>query len=212
MTPTAPLLAGELTPRAGPRLLTEGRFQGTEHEAALGPVHGRADDPHAGGDVFVADPGIGRQQDLRPFHLRRRVLAAAQQRLQLLALVLAQFDPVPYIHRCLPKLEGTIDESGAGPCLTAAQPDFTPKQGQYLAFIYAYTQVLGRTPAEADLQRHFRVSPPSVHQLFLTLERASLICRQPGVAHSIQLLVQHEHLPILQPHQDQTVESSVQRY
>jgi hypothetical protein len=29
-------------------------------------------------------------------------------------------------------------------------PSFTPKQGQYLAFIYAYTRVLGRSPAEAD--------------------------------------------------------------
>jgi len=38
---------------------------------------------------------------------------------------------------------------------TAAVPRFTPKQGQYLAFIYAYTRVLARPPAEADLQRHF---------------------------------------------------------
>jgi hypothetical protein len=57
---------------------------------------------------------------------------------------------------------------------------FTPKQGQYLAFIYAYTRVLGRPPAEADLQKHFGVSPPSVHQMVLTLERAGLIRRQPG--------------------------------
>ena len=41
---------------------------------------------------------------------------------------------------------------------------FTDKQGQYLAFIDAYTRVHGRPPAEADMQRHFRVSPPSVHQ------------------------------------------------
>ena len=58
----------------------------------------------------------------------------------------------------------------AGICLPLSDPRFTPKQGQYLAFIYAYTQVLGRPPAEADLQRHFRVSPPSVHQMVLTLE------------------------------------------
>ena len=49
---------------------------------------------------------------------------------------------------------------------------FTEKQGQYLAFIHAYTRVLGRPPAEADLQRHFHVTPPSVHQMVLTLERA----------------------------------------
>jgi DNA-binding MarR family transcriptional regulator len=76
-------------------------------------------------------------------------------------------------------------------------PSFTPKQGQYLAFIYAYTRVLGRPPAEAELQRHFRVSPPSVHQMVLTLERAGLIRRQPGVARSIEVLVAPENLPIL---------------
>ena len=78
-----------------------------------------------------------------------------------------------------------------------AVPAFTPKQGQYLAFIYAYTRVLGRPPAEADLQRHFSVSAPSVHQMVLTLERAGLIRRQPGVARSIEVLVCPEQLPVL---------------
>src|SRR6195952_4998255 len=55
-----------------------------------------------------------------------------------------------------------------------AHPAFSDKQGQYLAFIYAYTIVLGRPPAEADLQRHFRVTPPSVHQMIPSLsEKAS---------------------------------------
>ena len=54
-----------------------------------------------------------------------------------------------------------------------------------------------RSPAEADMQRHFSVSPPSVHQMVLTLERAGLIRRQPGVARSIELLVAPEDLPIL---------------
>jgi DNA-binding MarR family transcriptional regulator len=54
-----------------------------------------------------------------------------------------------------------------------------------LAFIHAYTLVLGRPPAEADLQRFFRVTPPSVHQMVLTLERSGLIRRQPGIARSI---------------------------
>lgn len=79
----------------------------------------------------------------------------------------------------------------------SAAPSFTPKQGQYLAFIYAYTRVLGRPPAEADLQGHFGVSPPSVHQMVLTLERAGLIRRQPGVARSIEVLITPELLPVL---------------
>jgi DNA-binding MarR family transcriptional regulator len=74
---------------------------------------------------------------------------------------------------------------------------FTEKQGQYLAFIYTYSHMFRRPPAEADIQRHFRVTPPSVHQMIVTLERNRLICRQPGVARSIQLLVPPQELPIL---------------
>jgi repressor LexA len=74
---------------------------------------------------------------------------------------------------------------------------FTPKQGQYLAFIYAYMQLNRRPPAEADVQRYFQVSPPSVHQMLLTLERRGLIRRQPGTARSIELLVDPETLPTL---------------
>jgi len=72
---------------------------------------------------------------------------------------------------------------------------FTEKQGQYLAFIY--THMFRRPPAETDMQRHFQVSPPSVHQMIVTLERNGLIQRQPGVARSIQVLVAPKDLPIL---------------
>lgn len=76
-------------------------------------------------------------------------------------------------------------------------PSVTDKQGQYLAFIDAYTRVQGRAPAEADMQRHFGGTPPSVHQMVLTLERAGLIRRQPGLARSIQVLVDPDRLPRL---------------
>jgi DNA-binding MarR family transcriptional regulator len=79
----------------------------------------------------------------------------------------------------------------------SAAPQFTQLQGQYLAFIYAYTRIFKRPPAEADMRRHFQVTAPSVHQMVLTLEKAGLIQRQPGEARSIQLLVQPEALPIL---------------
>ena len=76
-------------------------------------------------------------------------------------------------------------------------PSFTPKQGQYLAFIDLYTRVHRRPPAEHEMQRYFRVSPPSVHQMILSLERAGLIRRQPGVPRSINVLVRPERLPVL---------------
>jgi Mn-dependent DtxR family transcriptional regulator len=87
------------------------------------------------------------------------------------------------------------------------RPTFTDKQGQYLAFIHAYTLVMGRPPAEADMRRFFAVTPPSVHQMVLTLERQGLISRSPGAPRSIELRVDPEILPRLQP-----VISSVQRY
>lgn len=52
-------------------------------------------------------------------------------------------------------------------------------------------------PAEADIQRYFRVTPPTVHQMVLTLERRGLIRRQPGVPRSIELLIDPEDLPVL---------------
>lgn len=73
---------------------------------------------------------------------------------------------------------------------------FTQKQGHYLPFICVYKRVFGQAPAEAGMQRHFRVTPPSVHQMVLALERDGLIRRQPGVARSIDILVPTQDLPI----------------
>ena len=86
-------------------------------------------------------------------------------------------------------------KSGAARSLSGQS--FTEKQGQYLAYIYAYTRLHRRPPAEADMQQYFRVNPPSVHQMVLTLERAGFIRRKPRIARSIELLVDPEHLPDL---------------
>ena len=77
-------------------------------------------------------------------------------------------------------------------------PSFTAKQGQYLAFIYNYTRIRGQAPAESDLERYFRVSPPAVHDMIKTLERNGLIERTPGRARSIRLLVHPQNLPRLE--------------
>ncbi len=76
---------------------------------------------------------------------------------------------------------------------------YTPQQGQYLAFIYAYTTIHRRPPAEADMQAFFRVTPPSVHQMVLQLERLGLIRRTPRAARSIALLADPASLPLLEP-------------
>ena len=76
---------------------------------------------------------------------------------------------------------------------------FTDKQGQYLAFIYNYTVMFGTPPAEADLQRFFRVESSTVHQMIGKLADKSLISRTPGKARSIGILVDPEEIPRLIP-------------
>ena len=75
---------------------------------------------------------------------------------------------------------------------------FTQKQGQYLAFIYYFSKVNCKPPAEADMQGYFQVSPPSVHQMILTLEANGFIQRTPGQGRSIRLLLAREDLPDLE--------------
>jgi len=75
---------------------------------------------------------------------------------------------------------------------------FTAKQGQYLAFIFYYTKIRGVAPAEFDMQKYFKVSPPSVHQMVVTLAANGLIERVPGKARSIRLLISQEELPNLE--------------
>ena len=81
--------------------------------------------------------------------------------------------------------------------MSRLEKSFTAKQGQYLAYIHLYTRLHRRPPAETDMQEYFRVSPSSVHQMVLTLERAGFIRRQPRTPRSIELLIDPKHLPDL---------------
>ena len=78
-----------------------------------------------------------------------------------------------------------------------ADINFTDKQGQYLAFIHAYIKINQRSPAEADIQRYFKVTPPTVHQMILKLEKLGLIEKQTRTARSIRVLLPSDKIPIL---------------
>ena len=79
-----------------------------------------------------------------------------------------------------------------------SQKEFTARQGQYLAFIYHYENVNRRAPAEADIQRYFNISAPSVHQMVLSLEAGGYLERTPGQARSLRVLVSAVRLPLLE--------------
>lgn len=88
-----------------------------------------------------------------------------------------------------------------------SSPRFTDTQGQYLAFIHAYALVNGRPPAEADIQRFFAVTPPSVHNMIKELERRGLITRVPRQPRSIVVSLPEDELPRLR----QPIKTTVER-
>lgn len=84
------------------------------------------------------------------------------------------------------------------PTVLDTKARYTPKQGQYLSFIYYYTRIHGLPPSEADMQRYFRVSPPAVHQMILTLQARGLIERVPRTPRSVRPTVPRSDLPDLE--------------
>ncbi len=82
--------------------------------------------------------------------------------------------------------------------ITQTMHGYTRKQGQYLAFIYYYTKIHEAAPSEADIQRYFKVSPPTVHDTIIALEKQGCIERTPGRARSIRVPLPRERLPDLE--------------
>ncbi len=107
-----------------------------------------------------------------------------------------------HLHERLRRIEerhSDDDEAPSpAPIERAFAPRYTPKQGQYLSFIYYYTKIHGIPPAESDLRSYFEVSPPAVHQMIVTLEIRGLIERVPGKPRAIRLLLSREELPDLE--------------
>jgi hypothetical protein len=64
------------------------------------------------------------------------VPASTEKRGKLDALGLAQFNPIAYIHLCLLFIRGTDQQLNRMADVSRVVENFTPKQGQYLAFIH----------------------------------------------------------------------------
>ncbi|WFT97109.1 SOS response transcriptional repressor [Bradyrhizobium barranii] len=75
---------------------------------------------------------------------------------------------------------------------------FTEKQGTTSHSSIPIPTCSDSRPPKPTSSAIFRVSPPSVHQMIVALERNGFIRRQPGVPRSIEILVPLESLPILE--------------
>jgi LexA DNA binding domain len=95
-------------------------------------------------------------------------------------------------------VEGTVDPGWHMVRPAIVRLGYSGKQGQYLAFIHAYTQLHRRPPAELDIQTYFGVTPPTVHEMLKTLVRKGLISRRPGEPRSIRLLLPPHAIPDLE--------------
>ncbi len=80
----------------------------------------------------------------------------------------------------------------------SALPTFTPKQGQYLAFIHLYSKLNRQPPAETDMQRYFGTSAPTVHSMVVRLQNLGLIERERRKSRTIRVLIDPEDLPALE--------------
>jgi DNA-binding MarR family transcriptional regulator len=194
-----------LRPAHRARLFTQGRLQTALHQPTLGAVDRRAAGADRSLDLLIADAVVGGQEDLRPLQPSCGAPAAAQEPAEFVTLCGRQINAIANIHEGLLVIRGPVESNYVG--VDSALQKFTDKQGQYLAFIHAYSLALGRPPAEADIQRFLAVTPPTVHQVVLTLERKGFIGRKAGSPRSIRLLIDPEILPALQP-----VITTVQRY
>src|SRR4029079_7868057 len=72
---------------------------------------------------------------------------------------------------------------------------FTPRQGQFLAFIHLYRRLHRRGPAEHELVSFFGVTPPAAHGMMVKLEELGLITREAGVPRSARVAVPEAEIP-----------------
>lgn len=79
--------------------------------------------------------------------------------------------------------------------MKSAKLPYTEKQGQYLAFIHRYIKTRGYSPSESEIQMHFGVAGPTIHQMIVRLETLGLIEKLPYTARSIRLLLPEDQLP-----------------
>lgn len=80
----------------------------------------------------------------------------------------------------------------------ATPGDFTPRQGQFLAFIHNYTKVSGQAPTDRDLERYFKISSSGVREMIERLEWGKFVACSDGKPRTLRVLIPAEQLPELE--------------
>ncbi|MCS3765932.1 MULTISPECIES: helix-turn-helix domain-containing protein [Bradyrhizobium] len=117
-------------------------------------------------------PASAASKSYARLNLREYMLASAELRLELGALDLAEVNLTAYIHGVLCSRHAPTTESDAR---RESLKLSDPNRGSVCLLSTPLDGSAAGSPVETDMQEYFRVSPPSVHQMVLTLERAGLI-------------------------------------
>jgi hypothetical protein len=80
----------------------------------------------------------------------------------------------------------------------ASPADFTPRQGEFLAFIHSYARVNRQEPTERDLERYFRISSSGIRDMIERLEWGKFIACSEDQPRHLRVLIPVEQLPELE--------------
>lgn len=73
-------------------------------------------------------------------------------------------------------------------------------QGQVLSMIHSYTCLAGQPPTEAEVEWYFAdFSGPSIENILEHLEKCKFIRHKSNTARTVELVIDPEGLPTLQP-------------
>ena len=101
------------------------------------------------------------------------------------------------IAEALACLDQDSNDRPANPAPVASGP--TKQQRQFLAYIREYMKLNnGAAPSHAELQRFFKLTPPSVNSMLKRLDERGYIRRIPGKARAIELTINPDLIPPLE--------------
>lgn len=76
--------------------------------------------------------------------------------------------------------------------------DYTPRQGQFLAFIHHYAKVSGQAATDRDLERYFQLSSSSVRDMMERLAWGKFVAASGDTPRTYRVLIPVEQVPELE--------------
>lgn len=96
---------------------------------------------------------------------------------------------------------GFVDEvlTALASALNEATPgDYSPRQGQFIAFIHHYTKVSGQAPTDRDVERYFKISSSAAREMIERLEWGKFVACSDTKPRTLRVLIPAEQVPLLE--------------